>query len=522
VSRVVVIVEWMIFGAVLLLTLTGGRAAFVDALGARADLLTLALALALLAALHTIVKLYLLPRIERYFSPVISNERRILLDLGQDARHATNVDHLFHLIVSKISEALQAADASLFVHDEATGAYVRRASSSQETKLFTGNGSGSADNTAGELSPEPLLALARDAFVIRRLRSLALPMEIGPRDFETWDRFLASTSAPQRAARQSERETLQQIGARLLLPIRSKDQLVGVMSLGRRRSRHDYDATDKESLLSVGGQLALVIENSRLTERMVADEKLRRELALATEVQRRLLPAQAPECSAIELAGFCQPARGVGGDYYDFFQLDRQQVGIAIADVAGKGIAAALQMSTVQATLRGLMSGDLAHHQVNNSPALMVETLNRLIRGATGGANYVTFFYAQFDECTRRLTYVNAGHNPPILFSAGAADEYKELSCGGMFVGMFELGAYEQEAVPMLSGDVLIAFTDGLSEALNVNGEEFGEARIQAVLAATAQLSASEISAAIVQRAQVWCAGAPQHDDLTFIVLKVK
>ncbi len=526
--RVAVIVEWLIFGAVLLFALTGGRAAFLDAWGRRADLMVLALALALLAALHTIVKRYLLPRIERYFSLVSQDERRILLDLGQDARRATNVDHLLHLIVSQIGEALQAADASLFVRDEATGDYVRRASSSQATKQFAGNGPGGADGAPGELLPESLLTLARDAFVIRRLRSLALPLEIGLRDFETWDRFLASTSAAQCAARQSEREALQQIGARLLLPIRSKDQLVGVMSLGRRRTRHDYDATDKELLLSVGSQLALVIENNRLTERMVADEKLRRELALAAEVQRRLLPAQAPECAAIELAGFCQPARGVGGDYYDFFQLDRRQVGIAIADVAGKGIAAALQMSTVQATLRGLLSGDLAHHQVNNSPAArdslaqMVETLNRLIRSATGGANYVTFFYAQFDECTRRLTYVNAGHNPPILFSPGASDEYKELSCGGMFVGMFELGAYEQEVVPMLSGDVMIAFTDGLSEALNVNGEEFGEARIQAALAATAQLSASEISAAIVQRAQVWCAGAPQHDDLTFIVLKVK
>jgi phosphoserine phosphatase RsbU/P len=526
--RVAVIVEWLIFGAVLLFALTGGRAAFVDALARRADLMALALALALLAALHTVVKRYLLPRIERYLSPVSYDERRILFDLGQEARRATNVDHLFHLIVSQIGEALQAADASLFVRDEATGDYVRRASSSQATKQFAGNGPGGAGGAAGESAPEPLLTLARDAFVIRRLRSLALPLEIGPRDFETWDRFLASTSAEQRAARQSEREALQQIGARLLLPIRSKDQLVGVMSLGRRRARHDYDATNKELLLSVGSQLALVIENSRLTERMVVDEQLRCELALAAEVQRRLLPARAPECTAIELAGFCQPARGVGGDYYDFFQLDRRQVGIAIADVAGKGIAAALQMSTVQATLRGLLSGDLAHHQVNNSPAArdslaqMVETLNRLIRSATGGANYVTFFYAQFDECTRRLTYVNAGHNPPILFSAGAADGYKELSCGGLFVGMFELSAYEQEVVPMLSGDVLIAFTDSLSEALNVNGEEFGEARIQAALAATAQLSASEIRAAIVQRAQAWCAGAPQHDDLTFIVLKVK
>src|SRR5262249_45850486 len=156
------------------------------------------------------------------------------------------------------------------------------------------------------------------------------------------------------------------IEARLLAPIKSKERLVGVMSLGQCRARHTYDAKDKELLQSIGSQLSLVIENSRLTERLVADEKLRRELALAAEVQRRLLPAQAPACASVELAGFCQPAHGVGGDYYDFFLLEGPQVGLAIADVAGKGIAAALQMSTVQATLRGLLSGKLTERQTRD------------------------------------------------------------------------------------------------------------------------------------------------------------
>lgn len=478
----------------------------------RADFVWLLLTLALLVVLHVVVQRHLLPRLKRYFVPVGYDERRILFELGQEARRATDVEDLFRLVVSQIGAALQAADASLFVRDEATGDYVRRASSAPDSKL---NGAQGAT---------PLLTLARDAFVIRRLQALAQPLEIGPQDFDAWERFLASASAAQRAARQPEQATLRQIEARLLLPIKSKGQLVGVMSLGRCRAHHDYDATDKEMLQSVGSQLALVIENSRLTERLIADEKLRRELTLAAEVQRRFLPAQAPECASLELAGFCQPARGVGGDYYDFFRLDQQQVGLAIADVAGKGIGAALQMSTVQATLRGLLSGEFAHHQApaaHDALGQMVSTLNRLLLNATGGANYVTFFYAQFDEATHQLTYVNAGHNPPILLRAGEANEYRELRCGGLFVGMFERSDYEQEVALLQSGDVLIAFTDGLSEALNIQSEEFGEARIRATLAATAQLSAAEIRAEVVRRAQAWCAGAPQHDDLTFIVLKV-
>jgi len=510
------IVESVIFGGVLLLTLTGARAAYIDSFGQRADLVALALALTFLAALHSVVKRYFLPRIERYFSPVKYDERRILIELGQEARRAKDIDHLFRLIVGQIGEALQAADVSIFALEEATGDYALRASSSQTTaQPFSG------DSDGGEPAPKPLLTLARDAFVVRRLRHMAQPMEIGPRDFDAWDRFLASASAVQRAVRRKERDALTRIKTRLLAPIRSKDQLVGVVSLGQCLARHEYDATDKEMLMSVGGQLALVIENSRLTERIVADDKLRRELALAAEVQRRLLPAHAPECAAIELAGFCQPARGVGGDYYDFFKLDDRRVGIAIADVAGKGIGAALQMSTVQATLRSLLSG-AATHQLNGSLATMVGTLNRLLRNSTGGANYVTFFYAEFDESARRLAYVNAGHNPPILFRANGAGDFKELSCGGMFVGMFERCGYEQEVIQMQPGDVLIGFTDGLSEALNVKGEEFGEARIRATLAEAAGLAVNEIRDEIARLAQTWGQGAPQHDDLTFIVLKVK
>jgi phosphoserine phosphatase RsbU/P len=521
VARVAVIIELLIFNGIMLFALTGGRATFVDGFGRRTDLVVLLLTIGLLALIHTVVKRYLLPGIERYFSPVRYDERRILFDLGQEARRATNIDDLFRLITCQIGEALQATDASLFVHDEANGNYTRRASSSQVTPQPPGNNSSSEDLADGGPAAPPSLALARDAFVVRRLHSMERPMEIGPQDFEVWDRFLDSASAAQRITRQKERETLRQIKTRLLMPIRSKDQLVGIMSLGECRVRHEYDATDKEMLISVGSQLALVIENSRLTERMVADEKLRRELALAADVQRRLLPAQAPECAAIELAGFCRPARGVGGDYYDFFMLENQQIGIAIADVAGKGMAAALQMSTVQATLRSLLAGTAVHHS-NGSPATMVATLNKLLLNSTGGANYVTFFYAEFDEHARRLAYVNAGHNPPILFHANGVHDFRELSCGGMFVGMFEHCGYEQEIVQMQPGDVLIGFTDGLSEALNVKGEEFGEARIRTALAATAGMAINEIRDEIAQRANSWCAGAPQHDDLTFIVLKVK
>lgn len=368
---------------------------------------------------------------------------------------------------------------------------------------------------------------------MRRLGQVSLPLEIGQEDFDAWARAFETSSPTQREARRQEQQTLLRFKSRLLQPIKIKEQLVGILSLGQCRVRHEYTATDKEMLMSVGSQLALVIENARLTERMLADERLRRELALAAEVQKRLLPSRPPECLSVEVAGFCQPARGIGGDYYDFFKFDNQQLGIAIADVAGKGIAAALLMSTVQAILRSLSVGTLNEaSESTDSLANMVGTLNRLLFNSTGGSNYVTFFYAQFDQSTQQLAYVNAGHNPPFLFRANgdgcqtvaqtAPGGVRKLEAGGMFVGMFDHLSYEQEIVQMQSGDVLIAFTDGLPEAQDINGEEFGDERIQETLAETASLPVNEIRDEILRRVQAWCADAAQYDDLTFIVLKAK
>jgi sigma-B regulation protein RsbU (phosphoserine phosphatase) len=466
------------------------------------------LLLALFAWLHMIVKRRLLPRLERYFSPAPYDEHSIFFDLGQEARTADTIDHLYESIASRISESFEAGYVSIFTREEERGDYFCRVSSAFQT----------GERGPADEQTEQSLKLSRDAFVVKRLNSLSSPLVIEAAELETWTQAFRLASPAVREARQHERETLRLIKAHLLVQVRTKEKMSGILSLSLRRGQFPYSVADKETLMSVAGQLALVIENARLAERMVAEERLRRELALAAEVQRRLLPERPPECLTVELAGFCQPARGVGGDYYDFIKFDNERLGIAIADVAGKGIAAALLMSTVQATLRSL-SADGA---VNGSLADMVATLNRLLCNSTRGANYVTFFYAQFDQTSQRLTYVNAGHNPPLFFRANPSHDFRSLSSGGMFVGMFEHCGYEQEVVQMRPGDALIAFTDGLPEARNAQDEEFDEERIKEALAETSHLSAPEIRDEIARRVEEWIASAPQHDDLTFIVMKVK
>jgi sigma-B regulation protein RsbU (phosphoserine phosphatase) len=517
VARTELAAEAALCAAVLIFLLTGGRARWLERLWSHADAAAAVLCLVLFGLLHTFVSRRVVPLVARRFSPLPYDERRILFDLSQEAHTATGINELYVSIAKRIAEALEADDVSIFVREEGSGDYVCRVSSSRDTTVQ--HGAQSADEWAG---PADKVRLARDAFVVKRLRSLSSPLVVEPSEFGAWSRALASAPPERRAARERERGALQRVRAHLLVQVRTSELMAGILSLGLRRGQFRYSARDKEVLMSVAAQLALVIENARLAERLVAEERLLRELALAAEVQRRLLPEHPPESVAVELAGFCQPARGVGGDYYDFIAFDNRQLGIAIADVAGKGMAAALLMSTVQATLRSLSAGSNAAPQTNHSLADMVVTLNRLLWNSTGGLNYVTFFYAQYDQATQRLAYVNAGHNPPLFLRAGKTDVFRQLSSGGTVVGIFENCVYEQETVQMQTGDVLLAYTDGLSEALNVRGEEFGEARIREALTETALSSVDEMRDEIVRRVMEWCADAPQHDDLTFVVMKVK
>jgi sigma-B regulation protein RsbU (phosphoserine phosphatase) len=499
-ARAELAAEAFLCAAALIFLLTGGRGRWLERLWPHADALAAALCVLLFGLLHGFVSRRLLPLVTRRFSPLPYDERRMLFDLSREARAANGIDQLYASVARRIAESLEADEVSIFVREEGSGDYVCRVSTTRAQGV----------------------RLARDAFVVKRLSSLSAPLVIEASEFGAWSRALAAAPPERRAAREREREALQRVGAHLLVQVRTSELMVGILSLGPRRGRFRYSAGDKEVLMSVAAQLALVIENSRLTERLLAEERLRRELALAAEVQRRLLPERAPESVAAELAGFCQPARGVGGDYYDFIAFDKRRLGIAIADVAGKGMAAALLMSTVQATLRSLSAGSSAGPQTTHSLADMVATLNRLLCNSTGGLNYVTFFYAQFDQDTRRLAYVNAGHNPPLFFRAGRPNGFRRLDAGGTVVGVFGECAYEQETVEMIPGDVLLAYTDGLSEALDASGEEFGEARIREALAETARASVDEIRDELVRRVSEWSAGAPQHDDLTFVVMKVK
>jgi sigma-B regulation protein RsbU (phosphoserine phosphatase) len=286
------------------------------------------------------------------------------------------------------------------------------------------------------------------------------------------------------------------------------------MGLGPKRSEEPFTSSDRRLLDAVAAQTGLALENSRLVAEIAAEittrEKAKREIEIAREVQQRLFPQEYPPVPGIVYAGACRPALGVGGDYYDFIPVSTSQLGIAIGDVSGKGIPAALLMATLRAYVRAqTVSGD------SNLADLMAH-LNRLVYESSPSNRYATLFYGQYDSRTGALRYVNAGHNAPILLRPSG--EVVRLGVGGPVVGLLEHCVYQQGTVTVDCGDVFVAFTDGVSEAMNAGDEEWGEERlIETIVSST--LPPAPLIDSILQAADRFAAGAPQHDDMTLIVI---
>src|SRR5579862_7710800 len=318
---------------------------------------------------------------------------------------------------------------------------------------------------------------------------------------------------------ESDRAKLSELQSELLLPLSARDKLLGFISLGAKRSDEPYSSTDVRLLKSVAAQTGLALENARLMNAIAEEvgqrERLNREVEIAREVQERLFPQTLPPIQGIEYAGACRPALGVGGDYYDFLALPGGQLGIAIGDVSGKGISAALMMASLQASLRS---------EATRAPedlAAMVGNVNRLVYEASSNNRYATFFYGQYNPTSHQLTYVNAGHNPPMLFHRSAGTwTISRLEAGGTVVGLLESFPYEQSSLKIEPGDVFIAFTDGISEAMNDSDEEWGEDRMVEAVKSCANMSPSEMIGQIMQAADKFVAGAKQHDDMTLVVLR--
>jgi len=276
-----------------------------------------------------------------------------------------------------------------------------------------------------------------------------------------------------------------------------------------------WNAAEKLIFFLLVVQLVATLKAALEREKLARQEFLEREIRIAEQVQERLLPQSPPLLTTLECAGICQPVRSVGGDYYDFLPLQPGRVGIAVGDVSGKGLSAALLMASLQATLRSFASvrGEAAGE--------IVADTNRQMCALTETARFVTLFWATYDDVRRELTYVNAGHNHPMLFRAGAADGHPErLESGGTVVGLFPLATWRERTIRLDPGDVLLIYTDGVPEAANASGEEFGDARLEAVVRANRDLPARALCERILREITAFLENESPQDDLTVLVAR--
>ncbi len=241
---------------------------------------------------------------------------------------------------------------------------------------------------------------------------------------------------------------------------------------------------------------------------MDTDTRLDHELEIAREVQGRLLPQSVPRLERLELAAACIQARAVGGDYYDFLDLGPRQLGFVLADVSGKGIHAALRMANLQAHLRS---------QVINAPQdplRVLRMVNRMLCESTEAGQFATLFFGIYSEASRRLTYNNCGHNPPLCLRAGGGVD--RLEATATVIGAFQEWQCALGRTPLAAGDLFVGYSDGLTEAMK-DGEPFGEERLVAALRELSRLAPELLVAELLRRVQEYCGGA-LADDLTLVV----
>ncbi|MGA3286101.1 MAG: SpoIIE family protein phosphatase [Bacteroidota bacterium] len=304
-----------------------------------------------------------------------------------------------------------------------------------------------------------------------------------------------------------------QIGITAVVPMHIQHKTKGMILLGERLRGGMYTRADLEFLYSLGNLAIISIENVHLFKDAIEKQRMEDELNIAREIQQGLLPEKLPSIPGFDIAALTIPSKEVGGDYYDIIMRQNGEYILAIGDVSGKGTPAALLMANVQAALRAL-----APHCTSVSET--TGQINDLTCANTrSGSKFITFFWGILDAQTHQFRFSNAGHNPPYLLRKDGTIE--GLEEGGLILGVFKtMTPYAEASVTLSPGDVLVMYTDGVSEAMNQRNDQFTEEQLEVILKESTHLSAKEIIQRVQQALESHTQGTPQSDDITMLVLK--
>ncbi len=415
-------------------------------------------------------------RIDRAFFRSAYDARNILQDLAERTRAATDRRELLELMQQQVRDALMPRSLAVYVREP-----------------------GDVLRAQGDRIPPGLETLSARLPIVTELQTRNRP----------WER----SRRPLEAGGASE---LGALDPECLVPMLGRDgQLGGMLVLGERLSEEPYSGEDKRLLASVASHAGLALESFRLAEQMAerleAERRASHEMALARQVQLRLLPQQAPSLDTLECAGDCVQTRAVGGDYFDFVDVEPGRLGLVLADISGKGFPAALLMASLQASLRSRPPE--AFQQLPEQ----LSAVNQLLFRYSAPNRFATLFFGVYDDRSRVLRYVNCGHNPPILLRRDGSLE--RLMPTAMVLGLLEPWESTTGEVDLGPGDLLAVYSDGVTEAFSDDDEEFGEERLISILRRHQGQPLLPFVRSVIAAVQEW-SGSLQEDDLTLLLAR--
>ena len=428
-------------------------------------------------------------RVQNYLDRSFFKERhhyqKALLEFSKDLARLERLDTLLAKISKQFVETLHVTNCFPFILDEKTQSY----------RMVSPYG-----------LTDPVLEKVRFSGTEFGLATLlvkaARPLELY--DLETNPFFAHLPVADKVAAKKMETV--------LAVPLLLKEKLVGMLLLGNKKSGDHFNSEDVDFFATFSASLAVVVENARLYKEELEKKEIERELDVARQIQERLVGCcRLPEITGVDVATTYLPSKQVSGDLFTVLPARGGQLALAVGDVAGKGVPASLLMATVQSSLTTLV-------EQKSSPVEIMQRLNRLVQENTEPEHFVTFFLGLFDANNRRLTYVNAGHNPPLYFPPGSRP--KELTEGGLILGMLPEVRYETGEILLHKNAPVILYTDGVTEAENHSEEQFGTERLSEIVESNRQLPAKELGERILSGLRSFCDGRELGDDISLVILK--
>lgn len=303
---------------------------------------------------------------------------------------------------------------------------------------------------------------------------------------------------------------MQGIRSIICVPLWNNREVIGLIYIDNLIARRTFTQSDLRLVALIANMAAVKIENELLIQQKLEMKRLEEQLSVASQIQRRFLPQSNPEFANYQIYGLNRSCYEIGGDYYDFIRKTNGRTGIVIADVSGKGVGAALLMASFQASLRALID-------VEPDPASLVGKLNQVMISNSPTNKYITVFYGELDPVTHTFEYVNAGHNPPIHLRLGSSSE---LTACGPVVGIVPVAQYQQRVLQLNPGDLIVLYTDGITECMNPEGEEFGESGVMSFLLKNRDAKLEELAQSLEDHIREFTNAAPPIDDSTLIFLR--